>query len=839
MTVIPGIDLGLQSQTSTQTSMQHKMTGWRGIIQPGSLRITSVVCLAMFVLALGDTSLLQAQQDTPYLSTAKPHELGMSASRLDAIAPLIEKAIEDGQTPGAVIMIGRQGKIAYQRSFGHRQVEPEPLPMTIDTVFDLASLTKPIATATSVMVLLERGQVRLRDPAADYLPGFEQNGKNKITLTQLLTHQGGLIPDNPISDYADGRDEAVQRLLALETVSEPGTKFSYTDVGFIALGEMVDAITGRSVAQFSHDEIFAPLGMKDTGYVPDESIRRRCAATEQRNGEWMVGEVHDPRAYAMDGVAGHAGLFSTAPDLAIYAQMMLNGGSYRDARVLSPKTIERMTQSYDVSRGTRGLGWDKLSPYSSNRGELMSESAFGHGGFTGTAIWIDPDNELFVIFLSTRLHPDGRGSINSLAGRIGTIAVGAIDATADGTVDGQAGARADNAADSSHGEAPASSQSDSTGQTLTGIDVLAASQFQPLRGLRVGLITNHTGVAKDGQSTVQLLHDSDQVELTALFSPEHGFKGALDVSNIEDSEDTGTGLRVYSLYGDTRRPTPEMLQNVDTIVFDIQDIGSRFYTYVSTMGEAMIAADEEDKSFIVLDRPNPIGGLEVSGPVLDDGRQSFVGFHTISIQHGMTTGEIALMLREELELDLDLSIVRCQNWDRSMKFDETGLTWVNPSPNMRCLTQAILYPGIGLLETTNLSVGRGTDTPFELFGAPWIDGQKLAGALNDRGIAGVRFVPIRFRPESSVFTNEDCEGVNVIITNRNRFDALRTGFEIAATLRSLYPEDWNVDRYDRLLGDKEVLEALKDGKTASEIIANYQAELADFKRRRANYLLYQ
>jgi uncharacterized protein YbbC (DUF1343 family) len=376
-------------------------------------------------------------------------------------------------------------------------------------------------------------------------------------------------------------------------------------------------------------------------------------------------------------------------------------------------------------------------------------------------------------------------------------------------------------------------------EVLCGIDVLERDGFDKLRGRRLGLITNHTGINREGRSTATLLCEAPGVELVALFSPEHGLQGRLDQARIGDTRDEATGLRVFSLYGETRRPTAESLQGLDALVFDIQDIGTRFYTYISTMGYAMQAASKHGLGFIVLDRPNPINGTEVAGPVLDEGRQSFVGFHRITVRHGMTVGELARMFKDELQLELELEVIAVEGWRRADYFDATGLLWVNPSPNMRSLTEAVLYPGIGLLETTNLSVGRGTDTPFEVIGAPWLDGRKLAARLNQRQLAGVRFVPLRFTPDSSKFAGEQCGGVNIIITQRDRFRPLRTGFEIARQLRLLYPEDWALKPYDRLLASAKTLQAVSDGKTVTQIEAGYEDELREYRERRARYLLYE
>ncbi len=376
------------------------------------------------------------------------------------------------------------------------------------------------------------------------------------------------------------------------------------------------------------------------------------------------------------------------------------------------------------------------------------------------------------------------------------------------------------------------------GDVLPGIDVIERDGFRQLAGARVGLITNHTGLNRDGRSTIHLLHRASNVELVRIFSPEHSLSGKLDTDVIGDDVDSITGIPVISLYGEVRRPTPAMLAGIDVLVFDIQDIGTRFYTYISTLGNAMIAAAENDVRFVVLDRPNPINGIAVAGPVLDDGLQSFVGFHTIPVRHGMTVGELAMLFNDELGLDLDLQIVRVEGWQRSEFLDNTGLAWVNPSPNMRSQRAALLYPGIGLLETTNLSVGRGTDTPFELIGAPWLDGPLLAKKLNALQLPGITFTAARFTPDASVFFNESCEGVRFTITDRALFEPLTAGLSIARQLLLDYPDDWQTERYIRLLGNEATLRALLDGKSVAKIKAAYQSGLDAFIARRANYLLY-
>ncbi len=754
--------------------------------------------------------------------------VGMDAGHLDRIDGLVAQSMKRGDLPGCVVLVMRHGQIVFYRAYGHRQLEPECLPMAKDTVFDLASLTKPVATATSILLLVERGQIRLGDKYADYVPQFRGGGKDEITIEQMLTHQAGFVPDSPLAEY-DDRQQIWPKLFALHVDYEPGTQFVYSDVGFQMLGKLVEVVTEQSLDDFARQNIFQPLQMSETGFLPPDDLRQRAATTERREERWMRGEVHDPRAFAMGGIAGHAGLFSTALDLASYANMMLHEGSLRGTQVLSSATVRRMTTPVSVAGHQRGLGWDIQSRYSTNRGELMSERAFGHGGFTGTAMWIDPTNDLAVIFLSNRVHPVGKGMVNPLAGRIGSVAVASIRNHWP-TIDSQ---------QSSSSTSRERRQRPAAAEVLTGIDVLVRDDFRPLAGQRVGLITNHTGVDRTGRRTIDLLQQAGDVELVAIYSPEHGIRGVRDDGQIENDTDAATGLTIYSLYGEKRAPTAESLALLDTLVFDIQDIGTRFYTYISTMKNAMAAAAKYGKRFIVLDRPNPIGGLEVAGPVLDEGQQSFVGCHTIPVRHGMTVGELARLFADESQFQLALTVIPVEHWQRSMLWDATGLTWVDPSPNMRSLTQALLYPGIGLLETTNLSVGRGTDRPFEIIGAPYIEEHALAKRLRALKLSGLTFVPRRFTPNASKFAHQACGGVEIVITNRNRVRPVRAGLAVATVLRELYPEQWEIDRLPRLLSDTQMMNAIRERAPLSSLWARCDAEVGEFLPRRQLHLLYE
>ncbi len=793
-------------------------------------------------------------------------KVSVSKQKLKAIDAEVESEIKQQHLPGAVVLVARNGGTVWRKAYGNRVVEPAPEAMTTDTIFDVASLTKIVATATSIMILVERGKVRLTDPLSNYIPEIKGEGRERITIELLLTHRAGYAPDFDLKERWTGYDEAIKRLLAEPLRNPPGARFVYSDINYIALGEVVHRVSGQTLDEFARRNIFVPLGMRNTGFRPDLKLRGRIAPTERRRGQlsylgdkpqgtepdsdkWLRGEVHDPTSYRMGGVAGHAGLFSTADDLAIYCQMILKGGEYRGVRILAPLTVAEMTRPRIVSEAgwTRGLGWDINSSFSTNRGDLFPLGSFGHTGFTGTSLWIDPATQMFVVFLSNRVHPDGKGDVASLRGRIASIAAGAVT---DLAVVGRARIESSQyyervmsdlgyfTAQRQQALAMAAATIPSDTKVLTGIDVLARDGFKQLAGMRVGLVTNHTGRDRTGRSTIDVLNRAPGVKLIALFSPEHGIRGAAD-EKVSDSKDEQTGLPIYSLYGETRRPKPEQLKDLDAIVFDIQDIGSRFYTYISTLGYLMEEAAKAERPVFVLDRPNPIGGIEVDGPIADPDKLSFTAYHRIPVRHGMTIGELAKLFNEERKIGCDLRVIEMSGWKRAMWLDETNLLWVNPSPNMRSLTEATLYPGIGLLETSNVSVGRGTDTPFELVGAPWIDGQQLASYLNSRRIAGVRFVPLRFTPLSSVFKGEECSGVNIIVTDRNKFRPVLNGLEMAVALRKLYPAQWKVDGYLRLLVNSDSLERVKRGEAAGEIVRSWTEGLEEFRKVRERALLYQ
>lgn len=801
--------------------------------------------------------LLVAQPIFAQLPFVKPETVAVSTTRLAEMDSVINDEIAKSRLPGAVVLVGRKGRTVWQKTYGSRAVEPTREPMTPETIFDVASLTKVVATATSIMILVERGKVRLSDPLSLYIPEVKGEGRERVTIEQLLTHVSGYAPDFDLRERWTGHDEAIKHLIAEPLRNSPGTRFTYSDIGFIALGEVVARVSGMPLDQFAKKNIFTPLRMRDTGFLPSASLQSRIAPTEKRRGQlsylgdnatnigaegdvWLRGQVHDPTSFRMNGVAGHAGLFSTASDLAIYCQMILNGGEYGGVRILAPLTVAEMTRPRVVTNagGTRGLGWDINTSFSSNRGELFPLGSFGHTGFTGTSIWLDPASDMFVVFLSNRVHPNGKGDVGPLRARVASIVAASVTDTVAVT-------RAREQAANYYTETVRSLQQfnsrlDSTAastKVLTGIDVLERDGFKQLAGMKIGLVTNHTGRNREGRQTIDVLNKAPNVKLVALFSPEHGIRGLAD-EKVSDSKDEATGLPIYSLYGESRRPKPEQLKDLDALVFDIQDVGVRFYTYISTLGYLLEETAKVKLPIFVLDRPNPIGGVDVDGPMADSDKLSFTSYHTIPTRHGLTLGELAELFNRQRKIGADLRVIKMEGWRRSMWFDETNLTWINPSPNMRSLTEATLYPGVGLLETTNVSVGRGTDTPFEIVGAPWIQGDKLADYLNQRNIPGVRFVPLRFTPNASVFKDQQCGGVNIIITDRAEFRPLPAGIEMALALRKLYPNDWKVDSYLRLLVNSDTLERIKRGDAAKDIVASWNTALQEFRRARAEVLLY-
>jgi len=750
---------------------------------------------------------------------------------------IIEEAVREKLIPGAVAVVGHQGRIVHRKAYGSRALVPRREAMTVDTIFDCASLTKVVATTSAVMILVEEGRIRLNDRVTDYLPEFS-GGSSPITVRQLLTHFSGLRPDLDLKPAWSGYQTGVKLAFAEKTATPPGARFVYSDINFILLGEMVRRVSGVTLPEFCRRRVFGPLGMRTTMFTPPASLGPRIAPTERlADGVILRGVVHDPTTRYMGGVAGHAGLFSTAADLARFAAMLLDRGRSGNTRIFSPLTVEKMTtpQTAPNQPILRGLGWDLDSPFSSNRGELLPAGSFGHTGYTGTSLWIDPVTQTFVILLANRVHPADRGSLTSLRSRVATAVAAAMPASAAEKAL-QAGLRL-----TGYNEAMVGARRDAArnGAVLTGLDVLARDGFRALQAKRVGLITNHTGVDRRRRRNIDLMVEAG-VTLAAIFTPEHGFLGNADEPNLPDTVEPKTGVRVYSLYQeDRRRPTPEMLQGLDALVFDIQDIGARFYTYVTTMAYAMEEAAGAGVPFYVLDRPNPVNGVAVEGPILSRDRLSFIGYFPLPLRHGMTAGELARLFNEENKIGARLEVVRMEGWQRGDWFDATGQPWVNPSPNMRNFWEALLYPGVAMLEgLANYSVGRGTDTPFEVVGAEWIDGGALAAYLNDRGIPGVRFYPVERTPASSRLAGRRIQGVQILVTDRSAVDSSEVGVEVAGALMKLFPGAIDLGQTARLIGDDSVIAALGAGEDPRIIRQRWQEAVAGFRAVRTKYLIY-
>jgi len=759
-----------------------------------------------------------------------------AASNLNVLDSIIQTSVQNHEMPGAVLLVGHDGQVIYRKAFGNRSLEPKVEPMTIDTIFDLASLTKVIATTTAVMQLEEQGRVRLNDPVVKYIPEFGQNGKADITVRDLLTHYSGFAPDIDLTPAFTNRDTAYSLAFAATPVAPPETQFIYSDTNFIVLAALVERISGMPLDAYCAQNIFIPLGMSHTRFLPPADWLRQIAPTEyDEHNQMLRGVVHDPRARRMGGVAGHAGLFSTADDLAKFAQALLDGSS-----VLSALSIRKMTSPEQPANmpAIRGFGWDIDSPFSSNRGELLPVGSFGHTGFTGTSIWIDPTTRTYIILLTNAVHPRGQGSVISLRARVATAVAAAIPLTPD-----EQEALRSKTLTGYNASMPAQHHiDDRNGSVLTGIDVLESQNFAVLQRKRIGVLTNQTGVDSAGHRTIDVLAHAPGVQLTAIFSPEHGVTGELDTTKVGNSNDAATGIPVYSVYGGTdlaRRPRLDVFKQLDAVIFDLQDAGVRFYTYETTLGYFLEAAAKTGTQIIVLDRPNPITGAFVQGPLSEPGRENFTNYGPVPVRHGMTLGELAQMFNSEHNIHAKLTIITMQGWMRGDWLDSTSVEWISPSPNLRSLTEATLYPGVGLVEGTNVSVGRGTDTPFELVGAPWMNARQLAGYLNARQIPGVRFVPITFTPDSSNYSGQACHGVNIVLTDREFLDAPELGIELASALLKLYPEQFHIEKMMDILASKAVYDALVRGEDPHRIDLDWQDELLKFEQIRERYLIYK
>jgi SSS family transporter len=1009
-----------------------------------------------------------------------------TAPDFSTVSKLINDAIAQKKLPGAVVVIGHGGKMLFEQAYGDRKLAGEPgldgkpspaEPMTEDTIFDMASLSKVLSTSVAVMQLVEQGKLSLDAPVATYLPRFVSDAppdprRAQVTLRMLLTHTSGEAPDVDLKDpwglAAPDKAEGIRRALATPLLNAPGTKFVYSDINFILLGHLVETISGESLDAYALDHIFKPLGMTHTRYLPysktcgfvspsnidaahtydpaASTLPRACDETywsgklipqiaptahdDELNaqvnpnfGNLLRGTVDDPTTRRMGGVAGHAGVFSTAHDVSLYAEALLDKllfdtGPFplkqstlremtmpQQPSTVQPATIltrdpSKPTPTLLATQGTplRGFGWDINTAFSRPRGAIFptvtpsqptsATPSFGHTGYTGTSIWIDPGTNTYVILLANAVHPHAGASISPLRGEVATAAAQALQLGQPSTqasgyqpfdCDGKpagpyitaeqraknetfcatSGVICDNVLVCATGSTLATSQQhveiliaaeaakQSAAKTLTGIDALESTHYAALAAaatqhgghLNLGLLTNQTGLDAQGRRTVDLLATDapkyvPALRLTTLFSPEHGIFGAQDSVHPSTEIDPATRLPVTGLYGThdaDRRPSHEQLKSLDAVVIDLQDAGARFYTYETVTAYFLEAAAQEqalyhhDLEIIVLDRPDPVGGA-VQGPVSDADLASYINYMPLPPRHGMTLGELARYMNAEATasaaaveilsgttsstaadaqhattaatpqrpsesahssstnaatpdsstnsdipqqtkgLHAHLTVIPMQHWTHAEYYDQTGLPWIDPSPNLRSLTAATLYTGVALLETTNVSVGRGTAMPFEQIGAPYIDAQQLAAYLTGRHIPGVQFAPTTFTPTGTYpYHGETIPGLSIQLTDRQQLNAPELGIELLSALQHLYPAPepaeetgsvaklastsskpdrsappttFNLAHAIRIVSSADTLAALARGDDPRAIAADWAPALAAFRERRTHYLLY-
>jgi uncharacterized protein YbbC (DUF1343 family) len=919
---------------------------------------SSIIALPLLIVILSGASRpCDAQSKDPDTSRPATTAQAISTSKpstpdFSAAYAAINTAIAQKKLPGAVVVIGHGGKIVFEQAYGVRKYAGEPgvlpgpdgkpslaaEPMTEDTIFDMASLTKCLATATAIMQLYEAHKLDFDDPVVKYLPEFAANGKEHVTIRELLTHYSGLPPDVNLKDAwglaAPDKAEGIKRAMESPLDSAPGTKFVYSDINFITLGAIVEKLSGEPLGVYAQEHIFAPLKMTHTRFLPFAKacgeFRHLGAATifddgpediACDNGTWsglawieptaptqhdnegtaetnpdfdhlLRGTVHDPTTRRMGGVAGQAGVFSTAGDVARFAQALLDRLAGRPSDFpVKRETLKLMTTPEQPKTAlasatiftadgrpttgvaVRGFGWDINSSFSRPRGEVFPIGSFGHTGFTGTSLWMDPGSDTYVVLLANSVHPRGASPISPLRGEVATDVAKAlgIQPTASMTEDellrrlqALAGTRFVVSGTSTFG-------------TLTGIDVLEATHFAALKDLasqhnghlRIGLLTNQTGLDARGRRTIDVLRSAGNgIELTALFSPEHGIFGAKDSTTIGQEIDPTTGLKVTSLYGTKdadKRPKPEDLKDLDAIVIDLQDAGVRFYTYESVVGyfveaSACELSHQHPLQIVVLDRPALIGGEAVQGPISNTA-PSYINYMPEPVRNGMTLGELAEFDRTEhpgacSASPANVSVVKMQNWRRDEFYDQTGLPWINPSLNLRNVQAATLYPGVGMLDFANISVGRGTATPFEVFGAgatpatkdapaqaAWFDGNAVADYLTARKIPGVSFAATEFSVADDAnhypYHGQTIEGVRLTVTDRAALDSPELGIEILSALHHLYPTQFKLDKAAALVANTETMAALARGDDPHAIAASWAPALAEFKARREKYLLYR
>lgn len=750
---------------------------------------------------------------------------------LRELEAVVAAQIADGNVVGAVVVVGDADGVREELALGQRSIGPASEPMTGDTIFDLASLTKAVATATAILQLVERGRVELDAAVSRYWAAFSEGGKGRITVRQLLTHTSGLPPGLAAHAEFRNRGTVLHAIEIMPPIAEPGSRVIYSDLNYVVLGEIVQRVSGIGLDAWCAQNIFRPLGMQDTAFRPRHKQIARIAPTTARNGRWRRGKVHDPTAAALGGVSGNAGLFSSADDLARFARMLLNGGRLGNHRILRPDSVAALStpDSSTAVEHTRTLGWEVQPPLIPNRYRVPRAGLLQHLGYTGTGMWVDLVTRRFVIVLTSRLYPDEHGDAMPLREAVLNL----VSSTGPLLSDKQIAARAPAMAGavlSATRRLPIAS-----GPVRSGLDVLEAGGFAVLVGKRVGLVTNRSGFDALGRRTIDVLAQAPSLRLTAIFAPEHGIGSDLDVP-FGNTIDTRTNVVVYSLYGNNKDIPSGALSDVDVLVFDLQDAGVRFFTYLATLGSTLQAAARARIPVLVLDRPNPLGGDLVGGPVSDTADRSLTNYVPLPLVHGMTMGELAKLLNDRLGIGAELHVVAMEQYGRTMRFPNTGLGWVPPSPNLRDFAALERYPDVGLIEGASLSVGRGTSAPFSVVGAPWIDGAAVARELNALD-TGATYTPIHFVPAEGPYKGRSCSGVVI-----HRASALtrpgRIGLALAQVLSQRYPDHFKLESIRTSVGSETVWAMLRDGSSLDAMERVERAQIAAFLAQRAAYLLY-
>jgi len=720
----------------------------------------------------------------------------------DELAAALQRAVVESKTPGAAAYVGKGDATLFHGACGARQLVPKSLPAEKDTIYDLASLTKVIATTTAIMLLHEEGLIDLDAPVSTYLPipAFA-----RFTVRHCLTHTAGLVAGRPYYEECSSLNEMLQRYAGLELESSPGARRQYSDVGFMILGKVVELVARDSLDAFCRKRIFSLLGMKTTRFNPPKGWAARCAATEKCawRGKVIVGVVHDENAYAVGGVSGHAGLFSTAEDLARFCRGLLGG------KLLSEKTLSEMTRLGQVPfYPWQGLGW-KLDPWASgSEGFLPTRTAMGHTGWTGTSLWIDRPSGVFVILLSNTCHPSRDQRDTSGLRRV-------------------------------FHEAIAQELFPDQSNVHTGLDRLLWDGFSSVRGKRIALLTNHAAVDQLGRPILDVLALDPAVKLRTVYSPEHGFQGKSEAGEAVKSE--AGAVPFISLYGERKRPSSKELSSIDLFVADLPDAGARYYTYMSTMRDCLAACAEARKPILILDRPNPVGGEILEGPIAT-ATDSAVCCAPIPVRHGMTMGELALFFSNTTLKDKKpaLSISELDAWPRKLLFAQCALPWEPPSPNMPTPETALLYVGTCLFEGTNLNEGRGTETPFMIFGAPWLDAESIVRAIAPEDRAGCLLHATRYTPRSipgkaasPQYCDTACNGIRIEINEPLQVRAFHLATALIIAIRKRHPDRLELKKgFDVLAGTLEFRNQIESGLSASEIVGRHAPALDAFDKER-------